>query len=219
MMKRNAAILALAMGAFFLLRRDSDFENPFEYLDDSQWWLMDTADVPIYAAPFDVRLRAFLRMISVAETGKSRVNAGTNYNVFYGGSTFSNLSDHPVITGEKAGVRLPDSWCRKAGLNPGCVSTAAGAYQIIRPTWENVRRAGTWGPALTDFSPASQDEAARRILSRIGALAAIESNDFDQAVWLASTQWASLPGSYAGQPTISGETATAIYNEGLSIFS
>ena len=122
------------------------------------------------------------------------------YSIFYGGSRFSDLSDHPVNTGEKAGVPLPPHMCVAAGYASGvCVSTAAGAYQFTRPTWNGLRAAGAWGPRLPDFSKESQDEAAIRLLGQIGALPLIDAGDFEGAIVRASKRWASLPGSTAKQ--------------------
>lgn len=140
----------------------------------------------------DPRVSAFLDMIGVLETGSP-----SEYNVFYGGSRFYDYSDHPALTGEKDGIALSPATCRAAGFASGvCESTAAGKYQITAPTWREMR---SQRPLLPDFSPASQDEAAIRLLQKIGALDALLANDFDTALRLASQRWASLPGSTAMQ--------------------
>lgn len=227
-MNRKLLALGLALSALLFLRRSND--DPLEYLyhgDSGLWWDYNDSGLWDYmndsgdnlSSSYETRLKSFLRLITIAETGSRAVNNGTNYRTFYGGSLFNDLTDHPTITGEKTGVRLPDSWCRRAGFSPGCVSTAAGAYQINRPTWVEFRENNMLGPRLPDFSPASQDEAARRILARVGALDAIARGDFDEALRLASTRWASLPGSTAGQPTISRDTAVAIINEGMGLYA
>lgn len=152
----------------------------------------------------DPRISAFLNMIGVLETGTD-----DSYNMFYGGSRFFDYSNHPVLTGEKDGVPLPSATCRAAGYASGnCVSTAAGKYQIIAPTWSELRAEY---PALPDFSPASQDEAAIRLLQKIGALDALLANDFDTALQLASKRWASLPGSTAQQNPKSYDYALSQY--------
>lgn len=135
------------------------------------------------------------------------------YHIFYGGSTFSDMSDHPVNTGEKKGVPLPDRYCLAAGLSPGCVSTAAGAYQIIRPTWNRVRVAGKYGERIPAFDDEGQDEAARRILADIGALPYVLRGDIETAIAKASKTWASLPGSTAKQGGKSLAFALARFNE------
>lgn len=153
----------------------------------------------------EARAKAFLYMIRVLETG-----SGDLYNVFYGGSRFFDMSNHPVITGEKKGVPLSAATCRAAGFPSGvCVSTAAGAYQITKPTWLQ------FGANLPDFSPESQDEAALRLLRHTGALDAIAANDFDTALRLASKRWASLPFSTAQQNPKSYAYALSQYRDYL----
>lgn len=125
------------------------------------------------------------------------------YRVCYGYKhAIVDLIDHPAITGEwkgadgKVGEPLSDEMCRGVGLSPGCRSTAAGAYQIIRPTWVSIKNA----LHLPDFLPDSQDLACVEIIKRAGALAFIESGQFIEAVSACRRDWASLPGNTAGQP-------------------
>lgn len=177
--------------------------------------------VPVMGAQFQptgdpaANLAAFLYLIRSSEHLFPRDVVGdAAYQIFYGGSRFESLADHPTITGEKRGVPLPPQVCRNAGIASGiCVSTAAGAYQINRPTWDEFRKAGRWGERLPDFSPASQDEAARRILWRVGALPLIEAGDIEGAIVRASPRWASLPFSTSGQRKHSLEFAAARFNE------
>lgn len=171
-------------------------------------------DAPTYVGD---PLTAFLFMIQAAETTLAQARSGDAYHIFYGNTRFENFSDHPALTGERQGVRLSDAMCRAAGQQPGCVSTAAGAYQINLPTWRTVREAGAWGPYLGDFSPASQDEGARRLLVLTGALDALLGDDVETAIALAASRWASLPGSTAQQSPKSLERVIAFYNEGLSL--
>lgn len=166
----------------------------------------------------DDRVNAFLWMIGAAETSPAAMASGVAFRTFYGGSLFSNLSDHPVITGEKVGVPLPDVWCRAAGFGPGCVTTAAGAPQFTVGTWRTVREARPmWGPRLPDFSPDSQLEGARRLLIMDGALPYVQRGDFETAVRRASRRWASLPGSTAGQGGRSMPWLAGIYGEALGV--
>lgn len=160
---------------------------------------------------------AFLYMIRSAEHRASDVASGADYGTFFGGGRFMNFADHPVITGELRGVPLKPEWCRAAGFPSGrCVSTAAGAYQFTRPTWEQFRARGAWGPRLPDFSPASQDEAARRILGTLGVPAMLARGDLQGAILAAAPRWASLPGSTSGQPQKSMAFAIAKFNEGAT---
>ncbi|MDN7873866.1 glycoside hydrolase family 24 protein [Burkholderia aenigmatica] len=114
--------------------------------------MMGTADNANYNG-YSANLSAFLYMLRMAESNN-------RYNVINGGRTFSDYSRHPDI-----GVPIP--W------RPGYVSTAAGAYQFIFSTWNQV--AGEAG--LTDFTPASQDAGAVQYLSDLGAIPYIEAGD------------------------------------------
>lgn len=165
--------------------------------------------------PTQASIDAFLFMIRACEHRyPTDVTNNAAYNIFYGGKRFSDLSDHPVITGELKPVPLSDSMCIAAGLEPGCVSTAAGAYQLIRPTWKRVREIS---PRLEDFSPESQDEAALRLLDECGALRMIESGDIEGAINKASKIWASLPGSTAQQNPKAMSYALNRYHDGLEL--
>jgi lysozyme len=172
-------------------------------------------DDPLNPDTPDARLDAFLYMLRASECGQGAADDGAAYRMFYGGLFFDDLSDHPVLTGEKLPVPLPPQMCRDAGINPPCTSSAAGAYQIRVKTWRDVRQAGAWGPALPDFSSESQDEAARRLLIRSGALAYVMSGDFARAVQLAAPTWASLPGSTANQRPHTFDTVLAWYESAL----
>ena len=210
---------ALGLAAFFLFRGSAEAsipklpqEGPPEPPGGPQPVEPGAGSLEPIAQPLDP-LSAFLYMIRVAETGSRDEGA---YSIYYGGSRFSSFADHPVATGEKKGVPLPDRFCRAAGLAPGCVSTAAGAYQFILPTWRAVRQAGAWGPALPDFGIDSQDEGARRLLLQSGALAVLLAGNVEGAIARASSIWASLPGSTAQQGGKTLDQALALYREGLA---
>lgn len=137
--------------------------------------------------------RAFLTMLQRAE---GTAGQGDPYRVCYGyGHTVRDLSDHPAVTGEWRGAALPGAMCKAAGFSAGCVSTAAGAYQLIKPTWLRMRdRLG-----LLNFGPAAQDAAAVGLIDARGALADVQAGRFADAVGKCRNEWASLPGNYAGQ--------------------
>lgn len=163
----------------------------------------------------DPRVHAMLWAIRMCEHLPSDVYAGTDYTVFYGGEHFSDMSDHPVKTGEKEGVPLPREMCLAAGFISGyCVSTAAGAYQFRIKTWDSM---AAMNPPLPDFSPASQDRAAVRLLVETEAIEPLLNNDIETAFKKASTRWASLPFSTAEQRPKSLDYALAKYQEGLEI--
>lgn len=139
----------------------------------------------------DVNVGAFLAMIAAAE-GTDR--AADPYRVCYGyRHTIADLAQHPAESGEWRGEPLDNLGPAYAGK----VSTAAGRYQIIRPTWQAARRA----LALRDFGPDSQDAAAVWLIDRKpGALDAVKAGDLATAVQLCASTWASLPGANYGQP-------------------
>jgi len=170
-----------------------------------------------FVADPDSNLRAFLYMIRASEHRfPADVVNDACYSIFYGGARFTDMSNHPVLTGEMRGVPLSAEMCRNAGFADGiCVSTAAGAYQINVPTWKEIRSYD--GPMLPDFSMESQDEAARRILKKTGALDFINEGVITRAVNLASRRWASLPGATSKQSPKTVQFAMARFNEGLTV--
>lgn len=107
------------------------------------------------------------------------------YNVLYGGSRFSDYSDHPR---ERVPIR--------SGPNAGNVSTAAGRYQFLGSTYDSL--------GMTDMSPWSQDRGAWQLAQRDyraatgrDLLADLRSGDADRMRKIGTTlsgTWTSLPG-------------------------
>lgn len=135
----------------------------------------------------ETNCQAFLSMIMASEGTAQAVDP---FAVCYGyRHTIQDFSDHPAITGEWQGESI-------ANLGPsyaGKISTAAGAFQIIRPTWKGCKAA----LALPDFSPDSQRAAALYLVRQAGAIELVKAGKFDNAVALCSSEWASLPGANA----------------------
>lgn len=160
-----------------------------------------------------INLAAALDVIKLAE--------GTNreadpYRVTFGfGHTIRDLSEHPAITGEWRGATLSDEMCSNAGFGPGCKSTAAGAFQLIRPTWVRCRDA----LGLADFSPASQDAAAVYLIQRRGALQDVYAGRVQAWVNKCRAEWASLPGNYAKQGQRSMATLMAWFQQRGGVIS
>jgi len=137
-------------------------------------------------------LNAFLMMIRTAE-GTADADG---YRRIFGGALFDSFADHP---------RIVKTATFKNGLTVS--SSAAGAYQFLSTTWDEAKR----GAGVKDFSPASQDLAAVFLIKRRGALDDVRAGRFDEAVRKLAKEWASLPGSPYGQPTISEARARDIY--------
>lgn len=132
-------------------------------------------------------IRAFLAVI---RRGEGTSDAG-GYNRLFGGGTFSSYAAHPNILVSKSGYK----------------STAAGAYQFLKSTWDETAQI----MGLRDFSPASQDIGALGRLAYRGAIEDIIAGRFTDALKKTGKEWASLPYSPYGQPVISFNTALAVY--------
>ncbi|MDR0674562.1 MAG: glycoside hydrolase family 104 protein [Zoogloeaceae bacterium] len=132
-------------------------------------------------------VQAFLRVI---RRGEGTADEG-GYSRLFGGGTFSSYADHPRVKVTKNGY----------------TSTAAGAYQFLSRTWDEVRAI----MGLADFSPASQDWAAVGRIAARGALEDVKAGRFEAAIRKTCLEWASLPGSPYGQPTITLKTATSVF--------
>lgn len=211
-MERAAAIVLLAAGSGLLLASASRDRAGIEAGDDGSGLqlpafsldnLTDRAETlmnQITEQPADVpqdqataNVSAGLQVVQQAEGTAGQPDP---YRVCYGyAHTIVDLSEHPAITGEWTGVVLSDAMCSAAGFGAGCKSTAAGAYQMNKPTWSRARDA----LGLTDFSQASQDAAAQWLISKRGALEDLKAGRFANFVSKCRNEWASLPGNYAGQ--------------------
>jgi lysozyme len=125
----------------------------------------------VEAALANPNVIAFLDTIAASE--------GAGYNTLYGGSTFGAYTDHPRLKITAGGI----------------TSTAAGRYQFLARTWDDVApRIGA-----PDFSPPWQDAAAVFLISRRGALEDVIAGRFPDAIAKVAKEWASLPGAGYGQ--------------------
>lgn len=133
-------------------------------------------------------LSAFLMTIRFAEGTAD----DDGYRKLFGGSLFDSFADHP----------------RKVVSASGMKSSAAGAYQIIRATWDSVIQ-----PALNlpDFSPDSQDAAAIYLIQRRGAYDDVIAGRFADAIHKCRKEWASLPGAGYNQPERALDKLTQVY--------
>lgn len=143
--------------------------NPMQYLED----------VPEDQAAQNER--AFLDMISYAEG----TNSAEGYRMMFGGGLFNSYADHP---------RVLHTFKNKIGQV--LKTSAAGRYQFLARTWDEVR--GKLD--LPDFGPASQDAAALELIRQRGALPDVRAGRVADAVRKVAPIWASLPGAGYNQP-------------------
>lgn len=120
-------------------------------------------------------VRKFLDLISYTEGTQ-----GNGYRTAFGGGQLRSLNDHP---------RYLKTFKQTDGtLNK---TSAAGRYQFLKGTWDNVAR--QYG--LKDFSPHSQDLGAVALLFGRDAIPALLKGDYQTAIRKTGAEWASLPSS------------------------
>lgn len=150
---------------------------------------MDVIDLLEFSS--NPNVRAFLKMLRHGEGTSS----DDGYRVIFGGERFSSFADHP----------------RKKVTKPmgkqTLTSSAAGAYQFLERTWDGlVKQYG-----FKDFSPGNQDLGAIALIAGRGALQDVIAGRFETAVRKCNKEWASLPASPYGQPTVTMSKARALY--------
>lgn len=154
----------------------------------------------------------------VAFLAALRLGEGTmgdaGYMTLMGGGRFDSFDTHPALAGW-GGTPLSDGVCAAAGFGPGCVSTAAGAYQINKPTWRRI--AGKLG--LPDFSPESQDAAAWELIREKGADADVLAGRTAAAISKVRKIWASLPGAGYGQREVALSQFNSVYTQAGGILA
>ena len=137
------------------------------------------------------QVRGFLDRLAAGEGTAGRGDNG--YNVGFGGQTFDSYAAHP---------NTRKTFTQTDGKQN--VTTAAGRYQFIGPTWDaTAKKLG-----LKDFSPANQDKAAIELIRQNGALDNVLTGDYAGAVNKLGGVWASLPSSTAPQRHVSMQEFT-----------
>jgi muramidase (phage lysozyme) len=151
-------------------------------------------------------LAAFQAMTGLSEGTEGR----GGYRACFGYKhTIQDMRDHPAITGEWRGEVLSDTMCANAGFGPGCVSTAAGRYQITKPTWRDFGGAARHGA----FDEAGQDSCFADIVNYHGAMQDILAGRVMAAVGKLRTRWASFPGNKAKQGQRTPEKLVAWFQQ------
>lgn len=142
--------------------------------------------------------RALLDTIRFAE-GTWKQGSQEGYRTLYGGGLFQGLARHPNITVQRR-----------------YTSAAAGAYQFLPATWNEVARE----LRLPSFEPRNQDQAALHLIERRGALRLVDRHGISPVlVARLAPEWASLPtqggGSQYGQPVKSYAELERFYSGAL----
>ena len=176
--------------------QDDQAYEPPATVEVTQDNITDTSNIFTDFSETAVHNQNLAAMLAAIKACEGTANQPDPYRVCFGyRHTIQNLQAHPAVSGEWRGEKLSDAMCAGAGRGPGCVSTAAGAYQMIKPTWLGLaQRLG-----LRDFGPTSQDAAAGLLLRDCGALQKLNRGDLAGAVQAARRTWASLPGAGYGQ--------------------
>lgn len=147
----------------------------------------------LIAALAHPNVQAFGCVVDLGEHGPN-ADSLDRYRTMFGGSKF----DAPPWQHPRRAIKAGDY-----------TSTAAGRGQFLSGTWGDLVHA--WG--FPDFSPECQDEAMVALYVRRGALDDIIAGRLEEAIAKCAKEWASLPGSPYGQPTITMEQARARYLE------
>lgn len=142
----------------------------------------------------DVNVRSFAKALRM---GEGTDHGDDGYRTMFGGArftgpdgvvnTFDDFADHP---------RKAITFNLRNGKH--LTSTAAGAYQILERTWDGLVK--TYG--FEDFSPHNQDLACCALIVGRGAMDDVVAGRLKTAVAKCNREWASLPGSPYGQPTV-----------------
>lgn len=144
---------------------------------------------PLVQASKNPNVQAFLQMLRFGEG----TVGDKGYKTMFTGTRFESFDKHPNQLNAAGSLK----------------STAAGAYQFLYSTWSNlVKQYG-----FHDFSPPTQDLGAIALIAGRKALDDVLAGRFDEAVVKTNREWASLPGSPYGQPTVTLEKARALYEK------
>lgn len=184
-----AAGVIVAAALYYVAEETEAVEEAAETLDEWTGGFMKLSEMAKVTAAHvaNKNVQAFLRVIRRGEG----TSDGAGYWRLFGGEQFTSFADHPRRLVVKGGYR----------------STAAGAYQFLESTWDETRRI----MGLPDFGTASQDRAAVGRIAARGALGDVMAGRFEEAVRKCAKEWASLPFSPYGQPTISLDVARTVY--------
>ena len=128
--------------------------------------------------------RAFLDMLARSE-GTEGIGSNHGYDVIVGSTVsrpilLEDYKDHPRVSVQ---------------LNATLKSDAAGRYQFMSATWDDLVKRFQ----IPDFTSTSQDFGALKLVGQVGALGLINAGRIEEAIHKCRTIWASLPGAGYGQ--------------------
>jgi muramidase (phage lysozyme) len=155
----------------------------------------------------DPRIKAFLDVLGFTE------GTGTNYGKVVNGRVISAPYNPELVGKYNVSVtnlnRHPEILVQ---VNASIKSTAAGRYQFLGSTWEELN--------MPDFTARSQDVGAVKLMKRRKMIEPLLGGNLRSAVTNGAPEWASLPtaggGSYyGGQPSRTFEEITTEYNSAL----
>jgi muramidase (phage lysozyme) len=140
----------------------------------------------------NLRVKAMLNVLAFTE------GTGTDYGKVVDGLVLTSPY-YPELVG-KRNVTVTDLTRHPnilVQVNATLTSTAAGRYQFLKDTWNGLK--------MRDFSAASQDIAAVRLMQQAYMIEPLLADDLEEAVHIGAQVWASLPtetgGSYYGGQT------------------
>ena len=164
---------------------------------------------PLAMTGGDPYIRALMRTISASES-----NVADPYSVIYGGEYADHLDAHPDLC-----VTI------FAGPNTGDCSTAAGRYQMLTTTWQEMAHRYHPGPDgflfwhSYSFQPEYQDAVVYGWLSDrdawgVDISALLREGQLDQVLWLLSGTWTSL--GYGIEDNMMTDSLPEIYEQMLA---
>ena len=184
--------------------KDINFKLPLLYLKDYEMFrewseeIEEGEEISVEIA----RVKAFMYALRYGEGTLGE----RGYKTIVGGGTFDDFSKHPNIYIKKL------------------KSTAAGAYQFLFTTWNDIVSRYGKKYNINDFSPKNQDRGCIILLHKYReSLDLIMKNKIDEAVRSRIDkpkkrlhyEWASLPDSPYGQRTETMENFMKYYNKHL----
>lgn len=149
----------------------------------------------------DPRVEALLLTIRKAEGTSGR----EGYRIQFTGRKFSSFNKHPD---EKICAYIPVLGYEEC-------STAAGAYQYLTTTWNEIVAAN---PHITSFSPQNQDRAAIILLKELKVIPILlkrkypTNKELEKVFFSINKTWASIYGAPYGQGTKSLSFLVNTYN-------